>query len=85
MSFIEDRIPRVYLFVILNISVSFDSGCHGNQDRKCHEICIFFNSDPTFNGNSYHKCSKCHISETGDIIFLDLALKIVLKKSLQRY
>ena len=34
MNLIEERIPKVDFFVILNIPVSFDSGCNGNQDRN---------------------------------------------------
>ena len=41
MHLIKDRISNVDLFVILNIPAALDSGCHGNQDRKCHEIYIF--------------------------------------------
>ena len=41
MNVIEVRIPNVDFFVILNIPVALDSGCHGNQDRKCHEMYIF--------------------------------------------
>ena len=77
MSFIEDRLPEVN-FVILNIPVAFDSGCHGNQDRKRIGMCIFLDFDLSFHGNSYQNCSKCHISETGDILLI-LALKTVSK------
>ena len=32
MNFITDRIYNVDFFLILNIPVAFDSGCHDNQD-----------------------------------------------------
>ena len=64
--------------MILNIPVAFDSGCHGNQDRKSLEMFIFFYFDPSFHGNSYQKCSKYHISDIGGILLI-LTLKIVLE------
>ena len=78
INIIEYGIPDVDFVVIFNIPVALDSGCHSNQDRKCHEMYINSDFDHSFPGNNYHKFSKCYIGEIGDTLLI-IPLKTVLE------